>query len=66
MIEGLLSFLMAVVILATVYFMLAVQPKQPDNFDSMLCTNHVPVGTMLVTDRIINCTNGKRYVEVER
>jgi hypothetical protein len=36
--------------------------KEPDQIlDSMLCNKHVPVGTMLVTDRIISCTNGKRY-----
>ena len=48
------------IIVGTFYFTKPV----PDNFDSMLCSNHAAVGAKLVTDELIACTNGKRYRSV--
>tara|TARA_R110000850_G_scaffold261299_1_gene389338 strand:+ start:581 stop:805 length:225 start_codon:yes stop_codon:yes gene_type:complete len=31
-------------------------PKEPDIFDSMLCSVHTPVGAILVNDELIMCS----------
>jgi hypothetical protein len=35
--------------------------KEPENFDSMLCQVHTPMGSLLINDELITCTNGKKY-----
>ena len=32
------------------------KPKQPEIFDSMLCSIHTPVGAILVNDELIMCS----------
>ena len=64
LIMGTIGFLGAFFISAQLYSEYS-QTKQPEILDSMLCEKHVPTGTMLVTDRVIKCTNGKRYEVIE-
>ena len=44
---------------------LNITPKQPDIFDSMLCSVHTPVGAILVNDELIKASNGKIYRWIE-
>tara|TARA_R110000737_G_scaffold108221_1_gene140936 strand:- start:446 stop:670 length:225 start_codon:yes stop_codon:yes gene_type:complete len=66
-IEGVFVLFMAVGLIATVLGAGAAIYKHfyvettPDNFDSMLCRVHTPMGSLLITDELITCTNGKKY-----
>ena len=44
---------------------LNITPKEPEIFDSMLCSIHTPVGAILVNDELIKASNGKIYRWVE-
>ena len=42
-----------------------ITPKEPELFDSMLCSVHTPVGAILVNDELIKASNGKIYRWIE-
>ena len=65
LIEFSIVCLIVVAIVSMAYSAFAFKPKQPENFDSMLCDKHAPTATILVTDLVIKCTNGKRYEVIE-
>jgi hypothetical protein len=46
---------LATVALAWVFPAL-LEPKEPELFDSMLCSIHTPVGAILVNDELIMCS----------
>jgi hypothetical protein len=43
------------------YGVITTQEQEPERFDSMLCRVHTPMGSLLITDELITCTNGKKY-----
>ena len=43
------------------YGVITTQGQEPERFDSMLCRVHTPMGSLLITDELITCTNGKKY-----
>jgi hypothetical protein len=46
-----------------VYFELT--PKEPEIFDSMLCSIHTPMAAILVNSELIKCTDGEIYRRVK-
>ena len=40
------------------------KPKQPELFDSMLCSVHTPMAAILVNGELIKCTDGEIYRRV--
>jgi len=60
--DFLLMFLMVIAFLVgMVSSVFLFADDTPDNFDSMLCRYHAPIGAILVNDEIVSCTNGLRY-----
>jgi hypothetical protein len=42
-----------------------IEEKEPEIFDSMLCSIHTPMAAILVNSELIKCTDGKIYRWVE-
>ena len=51
----------AIAITTVTYGVITTQEQEPEIFNSMLCRVHTPMGSLLITDELITCTNGKKY-----
>jgi hypothetical protein len=59
--EFAILILIAIAVTIITYGVITTQEKEPERFDSMLCRVHTPMGSLLITDELITCTNGKKY-----